>query len=321
MGVALSGLAGSARADDAALADTLWQAGRDLFAQKDYAGACPKFEASLKLDRQLGTLLNLAECNGNLGRLATAQGQWREGIEWAKKNLAADPLDKKSTERLNYASDHLKELEPRVPKLLLVVRNPVSGVGVVRDGAVVDPELYGLPQPLDPATYKLAVVRGKQVLAEHTVTIVPGKSERLELDVGAIVAAAPPPEDPDQPGEPPSSAQRIAGIAVTATSGAAVLVAGGLELGAIVKKGQADRDDGCVNKFCSPQGLEAANAAKRFAEAGQWLGIAGLLGTAVGLTVWLTAPSSPEPASTGGVPFVLPWLGPEGGGLVVGGAM
>ncbi len=98
---------------------------------------------------------------------------------------------------------------------------------------------------------------------------------------------------------------------------AAVLTAAGLEIAALVKKGQADSEDACVNKFCSPGGLEDANDAKTFAEVGQWVGIGGLVVLAVGVTIFFTAPSEEDdPPEVS----LSPWFGEHGGGIQVGGA-
>ena len=45
-----------------AAAETLFREGKALGTDGKIAEACPKFEASLELDRSLGTLLNLADC-------------------------------------------------------------------------------------------------------------------------------------------------------------------------------------------------------------------------------------------------------------------
>jgi hypothetical protein len=102
-----------------------------------------------------------------------------------------------------------------------------------------------------------------------------------------------------------------------AVGAAAVLVAVGLEITALVKKGQADAPDSCVNQFCSPAGLEAADSAATFAEVGQWLGLGGFAVLAVGATIFFTAPD--DDSDEVQALRLGPWLGPDGAGLLVGG--
>jgi len=64
-----------------ALAEQLFNQGRDLSKVNNWADACPKFEASLRYDPVLGTRLNLATCYEHVGKLASAWGLYRESIE------------------------------------------------------------------------------------------------------------------------------------------------------------------------------------------------------------------------------------------------
>ena len=64
------------------------------------------------------------------------------------------------------------------------------------------------------------------------------------------------------------------------------------EIVALTKKGDANKPDACVDKFCTPAGKSAAEDAKTFAEVGQWMGIGGLVLVAIGATILITAPSS-----------------------------
>jgi hypothetical protein len=116
------------------------------------------------------------------------------------------------------------------------------------------------------------------------------------------------------PAAPPHSpAQRNAGIIVIATGIAATLGAVGFQVGAVIKKGQADQPDQCVNGFCTPQGFESAEQARRFADIGQWLGVGGLATLAIGATIFATAPDAPKQDDSAWLQLT-PWATVGGGG-------
>ena len=62
----------------ATAAEALFVEGRQLFAQGDFAKACPKFEESNRLDPAVGTLLNLAACEEKAGKRAQACTHYAE---------------------------------------------------------------------------------------------------------------------------------------------------------------------------------------------------------------------------------------------------
>src|SRR5262245_38278640 len=75
-----SGLARAAEPRDAAAAEVLFEAGKNLMERGDYAAACPKFEESYRLDPATGALFALALCHERAGKIATA---WVEYMEVA----------------------------------------------------------------------------------------------------------------------------------------------------------------------------------------------------------------------------------------------
>jgi hypothetical protein len=101
-----------------------------------------------------------------------------------------------------------------------------------------------------------------------------------------------------------------------------VVIAGGLELGAIVTKSQTNAAGACVSNLCTPSGYSTVSHARTLANAGQWLGIGGILVTAVGVTLVATAPSGKAAATEKPAAItVSPWAGPGGAGISVGGAL
>src|SRR6476619_3478469 len=77
-------LAGTASAGDKALAESLFDAGRQLMQAGDFQQACPKFAESQRQDPSPGTLINLAKCYEGLGRTASAWADDKEAATLAR---------------------------------------------------------------------------------------------------------------------------------------------------------------------------------------------------------------------------------------------
>lgn len=302
LGIAIVSLASSAGTEaraDAAAADALFQDGRRLMDEKRTAEACTKFDSSYKEEPTLGTLLNLANCREIEGRLATAWARWNEAE--AKAHQAGD-------DRESLAKDRKEALAPRLPKITIVVTNPKPGIQVFRDDAAVSPGSYGTALPTDPGTHVIQVIRDDDdgVIHKQELKLAEAQQVRVELDIGAIEAAAPKaapkrapvqvvtltPDDYD-----PGAGQRTAGWVVTGFGAAAVV--GGFVLGgvALAQKGDAKCADGSfsvngeqVSHACFAASRDTIESAESLATAGQWVGIAGLVVAGVGVTLLLTVP-------------------------------
>ena len=59
-----------AHADKMTDAEELFRRAKTLMAERKHRDACPLLEESQKLDPQMGTLLNLAICHENVGKVA-----------------------------------------------------------------------------------------------------------------------------------------------------------------------------------------------------------------------------------------------------------
>lgn len=296
-----------ARAVDSAAADALFQQAKVLTEAKKWAEACPKFEASYKLDPTLGTLLNLADCEEHVDKTASAWAHWGEAAEMAQKT---------GDKRAEFAGKRRAALTPKLPMIKLDVKVGKSALTVHRDGVKIDPAAYGVPLPSDPGAHEITVRRGDETLKKQSVTAKPAETTSVSLDLEAIERSAPPPP------VPASTVQRKAGWAVLGVGVATVLVAGGLEIGAIIQKGKGNDAGGCFNKLCTPAGIDAIGSARTLANAGQWTGIAGIVVTAVGVTLVATGASGkPDAARPASALSIAPWAGPTGAGLTVGGAL
>jgi hypothetical protein len=328
--LAALGVTSGAHADDRAAAQALFDAGKVLMGENKIAEACPKFEASYKLDKTLGTLLNMADCHEKAGKLATA---------WAEFGAANERASRAGDNRAEFAKQREDALTPRLPKLQITVQNPRPTLTIHRDDARLEEAAYGVALPIDPGKHPIVVKRGDEVIHQQTVETAEGATAAITVDLAAIERAAPPPRVTTNRGDagalpPERSSQKLIGFIVGGVGLAAVAGAAVLEVVAISKKPGADQ---CVNQFCSPTGFQSAQDAETFANVGQWVGIGGLVAVAIGVTLVLTAPSEPDPAVRTGTASAMrrgrsrpvdrprawatPWAAPTGGGLAVGGRL
>lgn len=165
--------------NNSALAEQLFNQGRDLAKANQWADACPKFEASLHYDPVLGTKLNLATCYEHIGRLASAWGLYREAMEQARK--AGD------NKRADYAQKQATALEPRLPKLSIAVATGApAGLIVKRDDTAVDAGALGVALYVDPGTHVVTASAPGYEQASITVSVAEGKTETVALP--ALVA-------------------------------------------------------------------------------------------------------------------------------------
>jgi len=139
-------LARAQAADDKTVANALFDDGKRLSAEGLHAEACAKFEASLSMISRLGVRLNLADCLERIGRTATAWVLFTEATAEARD--AQDP-------REAFASERAAALAPRLTRLAIAVDgvDPVAGLEVRRDGAVVTSTSFGVEIPVDPGEH------------------------------------------------------------------------------------------------------------------------------------------------------------------------
>ena len=90
-------------ANDAAMAETLFEDAKKMMARGDYAAACPKLSESNRLDPGSGTLTALALCHEQEGKTATA---WAEFIQ-----VVSEAQQAGRTDREKFARQHVAALE------------------------------------------------------------------------------------------------------------------------------------------------------------------------------------------------------------------
>jgi hypothetical protein len=274
--------------DSVAAAEQLFEQARQMFDQGDYVGACPRFEASLKLDPALGTLLNLATCYEKQGKLASAWGHYREVIALATK--AGD------TTRIDIAKEHAAALEPRLPKLTIHPPKPaIAGLVVTRDESPIEDAALGVAFYVDPGEHVIAAAA-----ADHktwTTQITVNEAEVKELEIPQLAAA---PHAKPAAGsvttiiqqQDPGSNQRIFGLTLGGAGIAALVTGIGFGFAARASYNSAF-DDGICHRDtyqCNAVGQDRIDTAHTRALVANVTGGVGLALIAGGAALYFTAP-------------------------------
>ena len=325
----LTALGSSVHAQPAAsqtseIAGALFDSGRQYLAAHKYAEACAAFEHSQRLDPQLGTLFNLATCNAQLGKLATAWGEFHDIAQ----------RDTNKTRRA-IAAREAGRLLPRLPRLIIRLDPPVAGATVTSNGVDVG-ALLGVESPVDLGDYAIvARAPGYADAERHTRVTDEGKPVIVTITLGrpatepaaAPAPAAPRTAEPPQPSTPappppdPPARRPVLGIAVLAGGGA--LLAAGLVFGKLASdRWSAARAVCGSNLDCAtPADLSRAQAdtsqARLRGNLSTGFVLAGAAAAAAGTYLWLRTPSAGAPQSA----RLVPYAAPGAAGLVVEGRL
>ena len=298
-------IANAGPGEDKAAADALFKAGRALVKQGKFSEACPKLEASHKLDPATGTLLALGDCYEANGQTASAWTTFNDARAMARK-----ANDAKRTEE---AERRAAILEAKLSKIVIEVPQDtrVSGVEVRRNGKLVEPAMYGIEVAIDPGKQTIdATAPGQQVWT--TEVVVEGEAKVTTIRIPSLVEmkpavteyvppkrqtapAADPPARADEPAPSPSGTQKTIGV-VVASVGAAGIVVGSIfgvrALGAV-------SDANCRPsvrpdvKWCNSQAdvdlYNSANTSANIANVGIGVGVAAVV---TGIVLLATAPKS-----------------------------
>ncbi|MCC6554648.1 MAG: PEGA domain-containing protein [Polyangiaceae bacterium] len=309
--------------EDAALAEALFKEARELMRKKDYAAACPKFAESYRLDPALGAQLNLASCHELEGKIATAWGEFSDA--------AARALRAKDRTREKFAREKADALEPRLPKLVLLMPSPPKELLLSRDDATLRAASLGTPLPIDPGPHTVSAEAPGYKRWTKEIQVREGEVLRLEIpaltpEEKASPAGGPRPDGPRADAGPDaagpssgSSGRRIAGVVVGAV-GLAGLAAGGVFVGLTASKKSSADDGGCDgDHVCTAEGIAEIEDARLFANVANLALGAGAALVITGGILYLTAGDAPPAAAASArAPrlSVAPAVGPGGAGAV-----
>lgn len=316
-------LSPAASAQDKALAESLFQAGKQLMNEGKFDQACPKFLESNKQDPSPGTLLNLGKCYEAQGKTSSA---------WAEyKNAASQARSMGRNEQEQAASERAAALEPKLSKLKIdAPAEAIPGLVVKRDGVSVGAGSLGLALPVDPGEHTIEASAPGYKTWTGKITL--GKdADSKSLAIPALEKAPEPPAGEGagvgQPGGPagPGGGPDTGGGSSRKTIGFVVAGVGVVSLGVgaimgVMASGQASDAENdktlCPNKVCTKAGrdeIDGAETKALISTIGFGVGIAAV---GAGVVLILTAPSA-KTASAAHAPVarVVPSVGPQGGGL------
>jgi hypothetical protein len=307
-----------ARADhpvrDPAAAQQLFDRAKELQAAGDWPTACAKFQASMDLNPATGTLIRIARCREHEGKLARAWADYHAAL--ALNRTLSGQTDQRREELRLLIEKELAALEPRLPKLRVVVPAAPPGLKLSRDDQPLPVAALGDELPVDPGRVEVVAeapgyltARREAVAIEGQVTVVEIALERAPAVVPAPIGPSPAVSPPVAPEAPPAAAQppppspdgkkqRIAGIAVGSVGVASLGAGAGLTALAFSAYAQSSRYCPSGNQ-CYQHGLDLRNDA-RGALAGAYAAFGvGVAAVTVGAVLFAKAPraaSSPEAA-------------------------
>lgn len=320
------------------LAETLFQDARRLMSEKRYAEACPKLSESQRLDPATGTLLNLAVCHAEEGKLASASVEFTDALADAHRDARPD--------REQFAREHLAAIQSRISHVTIVVPDiaRVAGLQIKLDGSLIGPAAWGLPAPMDPGAHEVtASAPGRRAWTKGFV--IAGDAQNQQVDVPLLGAVAPPPvaasgtgtsvtAGPSPPVLPAAQAAAVAAPAPEVTTGAdtsgrlrttSYVVAGagvaalgvGAAFGLRAFSKWSDRNKNCPSSVCNDMAVSDASAAKTAALVSDITVGVGLAAVVTGAILWYR--SRPTEGSATASLSLSPSVSSHAGALVLDG--
>ncbi|MBX3125478.1 MAG: PEGA domain-containing protein [Polyangiaceae bacterium] len=279
---------------DPAAAEALFAAAREDLEAGRVDQACEKFAESQRLDPAAGTLINLAACNEQRGKLALAWEQWRAAQQLLPRH---DPRHAGVTKRSN-------ELAKRVPRLTLSLPDGAPpSTRIVRDGVELGRASLGVPLPVDPGNHTVVVHAPGHEERAQTITLTEGETVAVVVELGGKLVAPPPARALPAPARPaPTSKPAAADSHSVSPTGLVLMLTGtavlltGTAAGLVALSAKGSMDDDCSSadgrRVCGPDGLDAAERGKRWATISTICFAGGAL--LVGGGVYVTLSSAPK---------------------------
>jgi hypothetical protein len=298
-GLLLAAPHAAAPSQDTDKAQALLDEGRRLMVAHDYNAACPKLASSQALDPAPATMITLATCYEDAGKIASAYDTFRQA------EAAATAAKQKN--RAVFANKRAAALQPTLSRVTVTVppSTQIAGLEIRCQGQALAHDQWGVAVAHDGGVYDIeATAPGKTAWRTH-VDLSPSK-QSLAVEVPPLAdasatpsaqvaapdgAAAPAPEETAE--AHPGRAQRVVGLGI---GGAGILTLGAAGVLGFLAKSQMNTAQGEVNPAAHNDSVNAVNTgnlATRVGAVGAGVALAGAV-------VWWVAPRAKVSVGTSG---------------------
>jgi tetratricopeptide (TPR) repeat protein len=157
--------------------ETFFANGRELRLAGKCAEAIPEFRRALETYPDgLGALRNIAECEEELGRVASARRSW-----WDLRFSALSAKESKYDGWAQDAEQAYERLGPKVPYITIKVKSAQKQLKVLVNGRPLDPQLIGTELAQDIGEVSVVLVDGSAVPPAKTIKLEAGERKEVEL--------------------------------------------------------------------------------------------------------------------------------------------
>lgn len=294
-------------------ADALFRQGLTLLEAERFEEACRTLEESLKLERAIGTLLNLARCYEFVHRPASAY--------FLYQMAALESENAGDHRRALLARQRGNAVDQRTPRVALILPDDEPSLQVAVDGKILERKVIRESMRMDPGPHTLEVQRPEEARGQLFTFRVPDRSDASATPIAIPVPTKSEGEEEREPsvvclkessqdtlqqeerGTPRATnlatSERSLGRTIAwsgLTVGAATLAAGiGVGTVALLNASAAD----CEDLECSAAGLEERTRAKTQLDVAYGLSIGGgLLALGSAAYLLLAAPKAPKTSRT-----------------------
>jgi hypothetical protein len=285
-GRAMADVPVSTASPDEARRTALYREGVDLANAGRWDEAVKRFREVVAIRSAPPALFTLAEAEEHLGELATAEHTYERALTEAQAAGATDVA--------GAARDALSSIEPRVPRLVIVLAQPVDNATATVDGA---PAPMGEAVKVNPGERHVVVVAPGRHAFQSSISLTAGQSLSVTAHLRSDDAPSRPPPDSGPPAAVPSA---FPTLPLILGGGGLVVGVVGIGLGLAGQSRYSDANSNCTGGVCSRQSdVDNGNAGRTEVMVGTVLAGVGAAAVAGAVVWWLAGRSSSPTSSTG----------------------